>query len=510
MVEIQGRGLLLGLRCDRPAREVLAQLRRRGILAGGATDPSIVRLMPPLTLGAEDVVEALEKALADIGSSPMDRPVSFSTEAPIKEGGNGMTHRGNDHDRHIAIAALRAAAPYLRLFQGKTFVIKAGGQVVADRQRTGALMEQVGLLHRLGIRVVVVHGGGGQATDLAGRLGLESRFVEGRRVTCDAMREVATMTLNGTVNTPSRSGPVASSRVPALGISGVDGGLIGARRRPPVEIDGVGEVDYGHVGDIHAVRRQRVGTHPRRPLRAGRQPVVGRCAEGNVLNVNADVVASRLAREMQAEKLILLTGAAGILEDRADASSLVSYTDLRGLDALLALAGLSGVHLLDQRSLVTDIYREFRQTSLRQILVGGGLVVVLLALRYRAWRPVFAAFLPSMLVASLVLAAGVGLGEPANLFTVMSLVMVMGMGVDYGIFCVDSLGREEELGTTLVSLLLSCLTTAFVFGSLAISSQPSLRAIGLTTGLGVVLSLLLAPVAVAAVGVRPSGGRPRG
>ena len=159
---------------------------------------------------------------------------------------------------------------------------------------------------------------------------------------------------------------------------------------------------------------------------------------------------------------------------------------------------------------MTDIYREFRRTSLRQILVGGVLVVVLLALRYRAWRPVFAAFLPSMLVASIVLAVGVGLGEPANLFTVMSLVMVMGMGVDYGIFCVDSIGRREELGTTLVSLLLSCLTTAFVFGSLALSSQPSLRAIGVTTGVGVVLSLLLAPIAVAAVGVRREERAPDG
>jgi predicted exporter len=190
------------------------------------------------------------------------------------------------------------------------------------------------------------------------------------------------------------------------------------------------------------------------------------------------------------------------LEDRI---AVVTY--LRGLrdpDAVrAALADLDEVHLLDQRSFVNDIYREFRQTSLRQILFGSGLVLLLLALRYRAWRPVLAAFVPSALVALVVLAMLAVLGEPANLLHVMSLVMVMGMGVDYGIFCVDSVGRGEDFGSTLLSLLLSCLTTALVFGTLAFSSQPSLRAIGMTTGIGILLSFALAPLSVAALGIRP-------
>ncbi|MEM7349602.1 MAG: acetylglutamate kinase [Acidobacteriota bacterium] len=243
-----------------------------------------------------------------------------------------MSHRTNEHDRHVAIAALRAAEPYLRLFQGKTFVIKAGGAVVADRRRTCALMEQVGLLHRLGIRVVVVHGGGSQATELAGRLGLETRFVEGRRVTDEAMRDVATMTLNGTVNTQI----VAVCRqlgVPALGLSGVDGGLIQARRRPPIELEGEGLVDYGHVGDIESIDASVL----ERLLADRFVPILSPLSadeEGHVLNVNADVVASQLAKAMRAEKLILLTGATGILEDLDDPTSLIPYTDLRGLDAL--------------------------------------------------------------------------------------------------------------------------------------------------------------------------------
>ncbi len=245
-----------------------------------------------------------------------------------------------EHDRRVAVTALRAAVPYLRLFQGKTFVIKAGGQVVADRERTIALMEQVGILHRLGIHVVVVHGGGSQATGVAARLGLKTRFVQGRRVTDDATREVVTMTLNGSVNTSI----VAVCRrlgVPALGISGVDAGLVQARRRPPVKLEGEGEVDYGHVGDVVSVEAAVL----ERILDDRFVPVVSPLSvdeEGEVLNVNADTVAARLAMELNAEKLILLTGAPGILEDPSDPSSLVSYTDVKGLDALRKSGSLEG------------------------------------------------------------------------------------------------------------------------------------------------------------------------
>jgi predicted exporter len=194
--------------------------------------------------------------------------------------------------------------------------------------------------------------------------------------------------------------------------------------------------------------------------------------------------------------------------DLGDRTAVVTY--LRDLDDPVAvqqaLAGLEDVHLLDRRTFISDIYSEFRKTSLRQILLGGGLVLLLLVLRYRAVRPVVAAFVPSVLVALIVLAVLAAIGAPANLLHVMSLVMVMGIGVDYGIFCVDSARWREDFGATLLSLLLSCLTTAFVFGSLAFSSQPSLRAIGITTGVGVLLSFLLAPVTLAAAGLRPGEG----
>lgn len=172
-----------------------------------------------------------------------------------------------------------------------------------------------------------------------------------------------------------------------------------------------------------------------------------------------------------------------------------------------AVADLDAVYAFDQKSFVNDVYREFRRTTLEQMGIGALLVVALLALRYRAWRPVLAAFLPSVLVAVLVLAALSALGVQANLLHVMSLIMVMGMGVDYGVFLVDSAARGSTTGATMLGLLLSCLTTACVFGALSFSSQPALRAIGVTTGLGILLSYGLAPVSLAATGMTGRRGR---
>src|SRR5215468_3430905 len=183
--------------------------------------------------------------------------------------------------------------------------------------------------------------------------------------------------------------------------------------------------------------------------------------------------------------------------------AVVTYLrDLRDPEAVRqALAGLPEVHLLDQRSFVSDIYRAFRESTVNQILVGAALIVVLLVGYCRAWLPPLAACIPSVLVAVIVLALLAALREPVNLLHVMSLTMVMGMAVDYGIFCIDSIRRHEDFGATLLSMLVSCLDTALVFGSLALSDQPSLRAIGLTSGVGILLSFAITPLVMAAFGL---------
>jgi len=240
----------------------------------------------------------------------------------------------SQRERAIVVSALKHAAPYIRLFKGKVFVLKAGGEIFADRAATTALMEQVGLLHQVGIQVVLIHGGGPQSTQLAKALGVNTTFVDGRRVTDGASLDVATMVLNGQINTRVLAA-CRDLQIPAVGISGVDAGLIRAHKRPPVQRAGEAAVDYGFVGDIDSVDADVL----RKQLGNGLMPVVSplSCDEsGTLLNINADTVAAAIAAELGAEKLILLTGAPGILEDAADPHSLISYIDRKQLDRLRA------------------------------------------------------------------------------------------------------------------------------------------------------------------------------
>jgi acetylglutamate kinase len=236
------------------------------------------------------------------------------------------------NERAIVVTALRHAVPYLRVYKRKVFVLKAGGDAFLSAETTRALMEQIGILHQVGIRVVVVHGGGPQSTALSKRLGLETRMVEGRRVTDAATLEVSTMVLNGEINTRV----VAVCRalgVPAIGISGVDGGLIKASRRPPVKNSAGETVDYGFVGDIHGIDASII----LKQLENDLVPIVSPLSsddQGVLLNINADTVAAAIACELKAEKFILATGVPGILESVEDPRSLISYLDRQGLRRL--------------------------------------------------------------------------------------------------------------------------------------------------------------------------------
>ena len=236
-------------------------------------------------------------------------------------------------DPAAAVRSLRSAAPYIRLFKGKVFVVKAGGAVFGDAAATRALIEQVAILHYFGVRVVFVHGGGPQLTEITEQLGVPTRMVEGRRVTDQRSIDVTSMVLNGLINTRIL-GFCRELDIDAVGISGVDAGLIRAHKRPPVRVQSTGEtVDYGYVGDIDRVD----ATVIRKLLDAGLMPVVSplSCDEsGTLLNINADTVASAIGAALGAEKLVLCTGAPGILERVEDPSSIISYTDLQGLKRL--------------------------------------------------------------------------------------------------------------------------------------------------------------------------------
>src|SRR6201987_6128515 len=236
-------------------------------------------------------------------------------------------------DQALAIRALRSAAPYIRMYKGKTFVVKAGGGVFADTEATRILIEQIAILHYFGVRVVMVHGGGPQTTEISEALGVPTRMVEGRRVTEQKAIDVAAMVLNGLINTRVL-GICRDLNIDAVGISGVDAGLVRAHKRPPVALAANGAVvDYGFVGDIDAVETSVL----KKLLDNGLMPVVSPLSadeSGTLLNINADTVAAAIGAALGAEKLILCTGAPGILGSVDDPGSLISYTDLRGLKRL--------------------------------------------------------------------------------------------------------------------------------------------------------------------------------
>jgi acetylglutamate kinase len=237
-------------------------------------------------------------------------------------------------DPSVAVRALRSAAPYIRMYKGKVFVIKAGGAVFNDEASTRGLIEQVAILHQVGIRTVLVHGGGPQLDIMQNALGIETHMIHGRRVTDQKSIDVTAMVLNGLINTRI----LAICRdldIEAVGISGVDAGLIRAHKRAPVKISEHSSetVDYGFVGDIDSVDTHVIV----KLLDNGLMPVVSPLSadsSGTLLNINADTVAAAIGGALAAEKLILCTGANGILERHEDPGSVISYTDLKGLKKL--------------------------------------------------------------------------------------------------------------------------------------------------------------------------------
>jgi len=237
----------------------------------------------------------------------------------------------DNKNRDIIVAALKHAAPYIRMFKRKVFVIKAGGELFVDPLATQALVDQIAILQQVGVRVVVVHGAGPQSTLLAKERGLVTKMIEGRRVTDAATLDVS-VAANQQISALILQA-CAAIDLPAISLRGADNNLIQAVKRPPVQVNGLGLVDYGYVGDIQAIDCSVI----EECLNNGVVPVispVSATADGQLLNINADTVAAALAAALKAEKLILATGAPGILEDVRDTRSLVSYLDLAGLHNL--------------------------------------------------------------------------------------------------------------------------------------------------------------------------------
>lgn len=241
-----------------------------------------------------------------------------------------------NHDR---LELLREALPYIQKFKGRVFVIKLSGKVTEKPAILQSLAEEIVLCHQVGIRIIVVHGGGQQVTHLARRLGVEQRIVLGRRVTDDETLELAKMIFAGKINTEVAAA-LHRLGVPTVGLTGFDGQLVRARRRHPQRIlnpeTGREEiVDYGHVGDVESVNGRLLLLL----LENGYLPVVcclAADAQGNIFNVNADTIAAELAANLDAEKLLVLTDVDGIFLDRNDPTTRLSRLTLAQLEELLA------------------------------------------------------------------------------------------------------------------------------------------------------------------------------
>ena len=222
---------------------------------------------------------------------------------------------------------LRESLPYIQKFQGKTFVVKFSGKVTEDKENLASLAEELALLHQVGIRVCVIHGGGKQLTELAQKLGVVQTVIEGRRVTDDDTLDLAKMIFRGKINTEILA-QFRRRGVPAVGLSGVDGGVVKAIKRPPRDVlnKETGEtesVDFGHVGDVVEIDASLINTL----LDSGYLPVIsslGADDDGKIFNINADTIASEISASLQAEKLILLSDVNGIYLDESNEDTKLS------------------------------------------------------------------------------------------------------------------------------------------------------------------------------------------
>lgn len=225
------------------------------------------------------------------------------------------------------------ALPYFQRYAGRTFVVKYGGHAMGNKQAARDFAEDIVLLRAVGINPVVVHGGGPQIGEMLSRLGVESTFVDGLRVTDEATAKIAEMVLSGGIN-KELVGWISNAGGKALGVSGKDGGMVTARkvtrttRDPESLIESV--VDLGFVGEPAHVDTSVIDT----AVAAGMIPVIAPIAageDGETYNINADTMAGAIAAALGAARLFLLTDVAGVLDGNGELLSDLSPADIAKL-----------------------------------------------------------------------------------------------------------------------------------------------------------------------------------
>ena len=219
-------------------------------------------------------------------------------------------------DKHFSNAqraeVLTQALPYIKGYNGKVLVVKYGGNAMINQELKEQVMEDIVLLHLIGVKVVLVHGGGPEITDLMAKLGKKSEFVDGLRVTDKETVDIVQMVLAGKVN-KSLVNFLEMKGGKAMGISGMDGKLIEAKMK---------DERLGYVGDITKINIECVEDL----LQNGYIPVISTIGcddQGNAYNINGDTAAARIAGALSAERLIMMTDIAGLLKDKDDPNTLI-------------------------------------------------------------------------------------------------------------------------------------------------------------------------------------------
>jgi acetylglutamate kinase len=249
----------------------------------------------------------------------------------------------NPHDPAFLVKAetLVDALPYMQRYAGRTFVVKYGGHAMGDPEKAVDFAEDVVLLKAVGINVVVVHGGGPQIGAMLKTMGVESRFVDGLRITDEATAKVAEMVLSGAIN-KEIVGWIARAGGKAMGVSGKDGGMVTARKvqRTRKDPDSLIEqvVDLGFVGEPETIDTSVIETISA----AGMIPVIAPIApgpDGQTYNVNADTMAGAIAAALGASRLFLLTDVAGVLDKQGELLTDLTPAAIEGLKADGTISG---------------------------------------------------------------------------------------------------------------------------------------------------------------------------
>jgi len=239
----------------------------------------------------------------------------------------------SDISNMIRAKVLIDALPYIQQYYEKIVVIKYGGNAMTNEKLKQAVMSDIVLLSLVGIKVVLVHGGGPEISDTLKKMGKESKFINGLRYTDAETADIVRMVLAGKVNKELVS-LLQDHKGNAVGICGIDGGMIKANKLK-------GEVDLGYVGDIEDVNPQPI----LKLLKDGYIPVIATVAtgeDGEVYNINADTAAARIAAELGAENLILMTDIKGLLREKDDESTLIPVVNVSEVPYLKKQGTISG------------------------------------------------------------------------------------------------------------------------------------------------------------------------